>query len=174
MSSGEFEVHCWDAYQPVNRLADGVTVNLGYHLSQHTTKERDSKPTAGVRIFCEVKNQDKGRFEVWIGEQWWGILSHQGDYTLFTQRKVSQRYKELQKTATEVWGYGIGFSTRITFFLLIWQKTVFIFAPCTLFTPKLVSICKFKNAGKPNKKIGCWLLFTLSVRDVTIVLEAVW
>lgn len=47
----------------LDRLADHVTVNLGYHLPQHTTKQRDSKQAAGVTILSGVTDLGEGRFK---------------------------------------------------------------------------------------------------------------
>lgn len=47
-------------------LADHVTVNLGYHLCRHTTKEKDSKQAAGVTIFCGLIDLYKGRFKYFV------------------------------------------------------------------------------------------------------------
>lgn len=50
----------------LDRLADDVTLNLCYHLSQHTTKEKDSKQAAGVTNFYGVTDLGKGRFEYFV------------------------------------------------------------------------------------------------------------
>lgn len=75
----------------LDRLADHVVLNLSYHLSQHTPKEKDSKQAAGVTIFHAVADQGKGKFSILcgyirlIGEPRWGILPRQVK-ALFTQK----------------------------------------------------------------------------------------